>query len=464
MKITKEYIYDIAKLNEDELVTPETLRETAYEFDAYLQREHVITDRIKALLIDRLKFATGKLYNSLELRAGTTRRVAREKSSIGGYKVIRNPVKIFLTIDSDNPDLINALLGEQELGWHKTERLPNIADLMQYIIGKRSFFDKNLDAIKRRQDAVRMLLKARREDYAASDARASGKLNVPSRKLGIKDPVRALAHIIRGRMGMRVAKGLSPTKGSEYIFLGNYPEYEDTEADPDASKSSFAPKYRKVSTPLLTIRQRNIKGEINKIMETEMKDHLDSIVSQYVRKDLERYQMQMKREQLRGVIFTNRVIGEGLKGMHEKDEREAIIRERLEDILFDKSIEILAKIKNVKLDEYEMIEIRNQKIDYHEIPVSELEEQLHEIATNDKFGLAGPLLTFLEDTIIQDLINIHEMRGRDAKTRFISGAALTQKVMESTKKVYLNTASKESDDIIKTMKALRNNITIFKEG
>lgn len=249
--------------------------------DAFI--EFVNTDRafklkLQRSLMSRLKYSTGKLYESIRIKATRDERVS--VNEFGGITASYK-VDVFIDIDdSRGKGLINALLGEKEQ--KKDVDLPAIKDLIKWVSGKRRFFDKQIDAIKSRQDRVKKLLQIQRMELGGS-----GEFNLPKNdNIFAKDPVREIAQLIQRRMAMRMAKGLSPTKGSEFVFLGNYPDYSSDGKD----TSSFAPKYREMSEPLLRKRKKEesgkLVGEMNRILKEEASQYLINVMEKYIKSGL----------------------------------------------------------------------------------------------------------------------------------------------------------------------------------
>lgn len=251
------------------------------EFIKFINEDtHVIT-MIRDMLISRLKYATGKLYNSISIQAYEGK--GGKENNFTEYK----NVNVFLTIDTNNKDAINALLGENELESRPIAKPPSILAMTKWIRDKRKIFDKPIQAIRDRQrDVVRALAQRQRNAMIDENDEAEP-LNVPEKLTALRgveyrDPVYQLAKIIRGRMIKRIAKGLPPTKGSEYMFLGNYPEYEGA-----GSRSSFAPKYNKLATPLLTVKLRQkVVGDINTFIAKIVEEYYNRIMLKYIRKGL----------------------------------------------------------------------------------------------------------------------------------------------------------------------------------
>jgi hypothetical protein len=85
-------------------------------------------------------------------------------------------------------------------------------------------------------------------------------------------------------MSERLDKGsVSPTKGSRFIFLGNYPEYSG-----DKSKWSFKPKYREEEKALLVKKKPNmnaknpVTGVLNDYISKIAFDYYTKIIADYV--------------------------------------------------------------------------------------------------------------------------------------------------------------------------------------
>lgn len=230
--------------------------------------------KLQRSLMSRLKYSTGKLYESIRIKAKRD-----ESVKVTDFGLSANwKIDVFIDIDdSRGKSLINALLGEKEQ--KKNVELPKIGDLIDWVAGKRRFFDKQIDAIKSRQDRVRKLLQIQRMELGGS-----GKFNMP-KNTNFKDPKREIAHIIQRRMALRMEKGLSPTKGSEFVFLGNYPDYSQ-DGEKRGQSSSFSPKYRKEGEPLLRKRRKEeggkIVGEMNRIVSQEAYSYFVGIMDKYV--------------------------------------------------------------------------------------------------------------------------------------------------------------------------------------
>lgn len=455
MRISKKYVYDIARLSAGKIYTRDMLKETLHDFNEYLKKDNTITGRIKSLLIDRLKFATGNLYNSIRLEAQATKQSMAIGSNAAGWKVETNPVKIYLVLDTDNQDLINALLGEKELGWHHAKKLPTIKSLMSYIRGKRSYFNDALYAIKRRQGATRLLLMQRRGMYEEADQYKSGygRFNLPAPGEGYVDPIRSMANIIKRRMELRVQKGLSPTKGSEYIFVGNYEGYD--EDGKQTAHSPFGPKYKKASTPLLTQRAQKHKGEINRILETKIDKSLSPALDMYARKALGEKNSEIK-DRLRKVSYaTAFALGE----ISPEDEaRRMYVKNKIENAIYNKFLKGLKALKKIKLDEIDMVQIRNQKIDYKEVRDEELVHDLLKYTRDDEFGFSGALLEFLENTLIKDLKQARRRRNIQSRISFDRNMRATNDAIKSISKTYFRNSSLSSESIIQEMRAARERI------
>ena len=240
----------------------------------FIENDKNLISEIHSLLVKRLKFSTGKLYDSIKLSAIDLRADKRYKKSTS------TQIGISVDIDSNDRSLINALLGEKDLD--ADNPIPSLDTLTKYVRGKRKYFNDNIDAIERRHDTTRMLLQAQKRHL-----NEGARFHVPNKQYEqrrYQDPVVEIAHKIRLAMIERQRKGKSPTKGSEYVFMGNYPQYSG-----DKEKYSFKPIYTKLSTPLLSRRVESTKGEIGKLLETRLIVYVENILNKYAQFVEERF-------------------------------------------------------------------------------------------------------------------------------------------------------------------------------
>ncbi len=250
----------------------------------FINRDKVLIHRIQKVLFERLKYSTGGLYNAIKFssRVGVGKEAFNDLDSHGlleASMVGTNNVIVVLEMTTNDSSLMNALLGEEEQD--PSAPIPSISELSRWIRGKIKYFNESIDSIKENQEeryrknALR-LQRAVHFGYRGKNAKLGmSELNLPDEK----NPVAVLSEIIRGRMLRRTLKGLSPTKGSEYTLLGNYPKYDS----PKGAKSSFSGMYRKFGTPLLT-RGGSKLGAINVIIDEFLKKDVIQVVSAYLKK------------------------------------------------------------------------------------------------------------------------------------------------------------------------------------
>lgn len=251
----------------------------------FINRDKVLIHRIQKVLFERLKYSTGGLYNAIKFssRVGVGKEAFNDFDSHGlleASMVGTNNVIVVLEMTTNDSSLMNALLGEEEQD--PSAPIPSISELSRWIRGKIKYFNESLDSIKENQEeryrknALR-LQRAVHFGYRGKNAKLGmSELNLPDET----NPVVALSEIIQGRMLRRTLKGLSPTKGSEYTLLGNYPKYDN---NPNGTNSSFSGIYRKFGTPLLT-RGGSKLGAINVIIDEFLKKDVIQVVSAYLKK------------------------------------------------------------------------------------------------------------------------------------------------------------------------------------
>lgn len=209
---------------------------------SHFNKDNYLKEKIYGLLAQRLKISTKRLFESIKFEAIETYEFVKRKA---GYSEQVPAIKINVSV---NRDKLPALLSGYDLDENPAS-VPSIPELVEWINGKRSYFKSEID-IKNEKLRERALAKQRSAllSYRNKKGRPNkGYGSVEKRQAGV-DAVISLAETIRERMQIRTEKGLSPTKGSEYVFLGLY-------------RGTFTPKYVKVGYPLLSM--KNSSGKIN---------------------------------------------------------------------------------------------------------------------------------------------------------------------------------------------------------
>lgn len=269
----------------------------------YIERDRSLRAFIEKPIIERMKYSTGNLLQSLTIKA----------------KYFGEEGAILVRIEADigrNPSLANALYGEAE---QLPEKLPTIENLAKWVRGKRRLFREEITAFtKRRREAHRIVAMRRQRAFLEgmhASKYAGERLHLPSYS---EDPVRELARVIQSRMRLRMEwKNLPPTKGSEYVMVGNYPEYDD--------EGSFRARYHKQEPPLVT--RFSEDGVINKIVGQFLEKDVNNILRMYL--DKEPYT----------VNKTYKEIAMGLLGISKKSKRRYTVFVTMlnrTDKLFDK--------------------------------------------------------------------------------------------------------------------------------
>lgn len=226
----------------------------------YIQKDRSLRTFIEKPIIDRMRYSTGNLLQSLEIKA---------KYDPDGFVIV------YVELDrSRNPSLANALYGEKE---QLPEKLPTIENLAKWVRGKRRLFSAQISAYtKKKREAHRIVAMRRQRAFLEGmhKSKYSGDfLHLPSYSA---DPIRELARVIQSRMRLRMEwRNLPPTKGSEYVMLGNYPEYDD--------EGSFNARYHRMEPPLVT--RFSDEGVINKMVGRYLEQDVYKIVAKYLKKE-----------------------------------------------------------------------------------------------------------------------------------------------------------------------------------
>jgi hypothetical protein len=227
------------------------IKKTLNNLITEIEKDESLLKRAHAILIERLKYATGNLYNSIGIYCTYT---YKETSGTVG-KLNYGSCKIFVKF-AVKPELINALFGEDEA---KTP-VPDVGELVKWIRGKQQYFRDRIASIEKKKEIQRALQRQRRI-----------LLNRKSRRrkpveIGINpittdtysgeqylDPIHELASQIRQAMTKRFKTKDSATKGSEYVFIG-YRRSVNKSMFSDNPIESLVPKYIKEPEPLLVMK------------------------------------------------------------------------------------------------------------------------------------------------------------------------------------------------------------------
>lgn len=216
-----------------------------------IEKDDSLLKRAHSILIERLKYATGNLYNSIGIYC--TYIYKETSGSIG--KLNYGSCKIFVKF-AIKPELINALLGEDEA---KTP-VPDIGEIVKWIRGKQQYFRDKITSIEKKKEIQRALQKQRQILLSRKSKRrkpVERGINPittdPYSGDEYTNPIHELATQIRYAMTKRFKAKDSATKGSEYIFIG-YRRSVDKSIFSENPIESLVPKYIKEPEPLLVMK------------------------------------------------------------------------------------------------------------------------------------------------------------------------------------------------------------------
>ena len=216
-----------------------------------IEKDESLLRRAHSILIERLKYATGNLYNSIGIYCIYTYK--ETSGSIG--RLNYGSCKIFVKF-AFKPELINALFGEDEA---KTP-VPDTGELVKWIRGKQQYFNDKIASIQKKKEIQRALQRQRRVLLGTKSRRRkpvereiNGITINPYSGDKYADPIQELAKQIRYAMTKRFEARDSATKGSEYVFIG-YRRSVDKNIFSDNPIESLVPKYIKEPEPLLLMK------------------------------------------------------------------------------------------------------------------------------------------------------------------------------------------------------------------
>ena len=170
--------------------------------ERYMKEDVMFNRNVKRHLINRLKVATGRLWDSINLEAD----VSVSKKS-GVYNVT---ISVFLT----DSTMIDALLDGKDLDNHGEHVIPTLSELEKYIRAKQDIFSKKIEQRKR------AALRQTRRNILSN--------NIPKRQSSghakymptTSGTIESIAVEIQESMEHRKSTGLSPTRGSKSMLIG----------------------------------------------------------------------------------------------------------------------------------------------------------------------------------------------------------------------------------------------------
>ena len=213
--------------------------------ERYMQEDVMFNRNVKRHLIDRLKVATGRLWDSINLEAN----VSVSKKS-GVYNVT---ISVFLT----DSTMIDALLDEKDLDNRGNHVIPTLSELEKYIRAKQNIFSKKIEQRKRaalrqtRRNILSNIPKRQGDGHAKYMPTTSG-------------TIESIAVEIQESMEHRKSTGLSPTRGSRSMLIGYW------EINHGDGKKFIKPRYAtSTKAPLYTFSSEDglINEEINLMLD-----------------------------------------------------------------------------------------------------------------------------------------------------------------------------------------------------
>lgn len=213
--------------------------------ERYMKEDVMFNRNVKRHLINRLKVATGRLWDSINLEAN----VSVSKKS-GVYNVT---ISVFLT----DSTMIDALLDGKDLENYGKHVIPTLSELEKYIRAKQDIFSKKIEQRKRaalRQTRRNILSNIPKRQ---GDGRAK---YMPT----IIGAIESIAVDIQESMEHRQSTGLPPTMGSRSMLLGYW---EISHGD---GEKFIKPRYAtSTEAPLYTFSSEDglINEEINLMLD-----------------------------------------------------------------------------------------------------------------------------------------------------------------------------------------------------
>lgn len=253
-------------------------KELASALRQFLNNDSLFRDEIRQSMLHRLKYATGKTYESIDFDIDV------------GVKVEDGQFTVDISALLLDEDKLGALLSEEEAEEQGLTDVPTVPDLVQYIDAKRSYYNDEIDRRRQNMQIVLQRQKTLLHEQQQRAYRAGQKELTPEQRAAdeerkrkqtirllkfAKDPVLSLAEQIHNAIQSRVDRGKAPTRGSESVLMGHY---EIT--DLTTGKKITKPKYSRFSPPLYTI--STDEGVINEAIQRAFQSFADSVFSKQI--------------------------------------------------------------------------------------------------------------------------------------------------------------------------------------
>lgn len=213
--------------------------------ERYMQEDVMFNRNVKRHLIDRLKVATGRLWDSINLDANVS---VSKKSGVYNVKI-----SVFLT----DSTIIDALLDGKDLDKRGKHVIPTLSELEKYIIAKQDIFSKKIEQKKR------AALRQTRRNILSNIPKKQGSGHAKYMPT-ISGTIESIAVEIQESMEHRKSIGLSPTRGSRSMLIGYW------EINHGDGKRFIKPRYAtSTEAPLYTFSSEDglINQEINLMLD-----------------------------------------------------------------------------------------------------------------------------------------------------------------------------------------------------
>lgn len=248
-------------------------KELAQGLREFLAGDSLFRNEIRQSLLQRLKYATGRTYDSIDFDVDV------DVSVKDGEFSVEVSALLF------DEDRLGALLSEEEAEEQGLTDVPTVPDLVQYIDAKRSYYNDEIDrrrkniqlALQRQKlllyEAQQKAYRMKQKELTPTDMLAKRERDKKQRVEMLKfakDPVLSLAEQIHNAIQSRVDRGKAPTRGSESVLMGHY-EITDLTTGEKRTK----PKYSRFSPPLYTI--STDEGVINEAIQRAFQSFSDSV-------------------------------------------------------------------------------------------------------------------------------------------------------------------------------------------
>lgn len=231
-------------------------------FEDYFNQDQTIIRGVQAILLKRLKYSTGRLVNSFDIKCKINYRQKRGvtgsiKSKGEVFKKKRGIIsEMSIVLILKNPRLINALLGEEDA---KTP-VPSISAITDWVRGKKKYFREQIEDIQKRNRILHA-------------ARLQRSILMGDRKMDteIEEPTSKLAKRMVQNMERRFEDKGSATKGSEYTLMGY------REITTKSGINLLTARYKKHKRPILSFRSDTL-DEISSYINMMLREYVENTI------------------------------------------------------------------------------------------------------------------------------------------------------------------------------------------